>query len=303
MDCNEEDGFAVLLPLFDLGNHATDIRADWVPLAAGEERHGDPGDEQVANAKLTATKARVEWIASTDIHPEQHVLNNYGMKTNSELLLGYGFIIPESDELHNDYVHIRTRWETGDGEPVDEVVEHRRDTEDTRTPQTKKVTRKDYLVSLRPLDDPSSLVGRARNLLYVNGDGHRELPETMRSLFAHVETELVWEIMVSLIGVEEAEAEETKGAHRVADIQTIQGELQRLVHRLPAEKLERLRTGTTMALTGKLLLELSKVDAEEFDETPTNRNQELARTYREQQRKVLLEALKSMGHQVRQGGA
>ena len=31
------------------------------------------------------------------------------MKTNAELLLGYGFILPETDAFHNDYHHVKTK--------------------------------------------------------------------------------------------------------------------------------------------------------------------------------------------------
>ncbi|KAJ2969377.1 hypothetical protein NUW58_g10003 [Xylaria curta] len=34
----------------------------------------------------------------------QQIYNNYGMKTNAELLLGYGFVSPETEAFHNDYV-------------------------------------------------------------------------------------------------------------------------------------------------------------------------------------------------------
>jgi protein-histidine N-methyltransferase len=67
---------------------------------------------------------------------------NYGMKTNAELLLGYGFILPEIPDFHNDYVHIKTRA-SGDDDDLAST----------------------HLVSLRPISDPSSVVARARRLI------------------------------------------------------------------------------------------------------------------------------------------
>ncbi|KAK8040043.1 hypothetical protein PG993_008454 [Apiospora rasikravindrae] len=62
------------------------------------------------------------------------------MKTNAELLLGYGFILPEEEYLHNDYVHVRTKA-----------------TDDDDLAGT-------HLVSLRPMTDPTSVVGRSKRL-------------------------------------------------------------------------------------------------------------------------------------------
>lgn len=295
-DDESEDCFAALLPLVDLGNHAVDVVPRWVPVAGSAEGgSSDDGDAHAPDGR----RARMEWVASVDIPPGEQVFNNYGMKTNSELLLGYGFVIPETDTLHNDYVHIRTRWESETGETVEEVAVEESDTREGKQATKKKAKRKkDFLVSLRPMDDPSSVVGRARNTLYIGGDSDRELPGSMKETFAHVETELVWDILIAQIGVAAPGTDGREGGHAEVDTVALQDKLRQKIHKLPEEQLDVLRDGAVGALTDKLLQELHKVLAEELDGEPSNKNQRLAATYREQHRKVLLQALASLGADV-----
>ncbi|KAI1816439.1 SET domain-containing protein [Poronia punctata] len=119
LPCKPDD-FSILLPLYDVGNHSPLARTSWVT------------DDETRTCTL---KSGQSYAAG------QQVYNNYGMKTNAELLLGYGFVLPESDGLHNDYVHIRTR---ANPEAGDLATTH--------------------IVSLRPLAHPSSIVGRSRLL-------------------------------------------------------------------------------------------------------------------------------------------
>ncbi|KAG4221511.1 hypothetical protein PC116_g30013 [Phytophthora cactorum] len=116
----ELDDFSVLLPLYDIGNHSPLAKIAWT------------ADEQT---QICMLKSRQTYSAG------EQVFNNYGMKTNAELLLGYGFILPENDELHNDYVHIKTR---ADPEAGDLAASH--------------------VVSLRPMAHRSSFVGRSKLL-------------------------------------------------------------------------------------------------------------------------------------------
>jgi len=114
------DDFSILLPLFDIGNHSPLTQTTWVT------------DEESRTCTLRSCQS---------YSAGQQVYNNYGMKTNAELLLGYGFMFPESEELHNDYVHIKTKAnpEAGDLDAS-------------------------HIVSLRPFAHPSSVVGRSRLL-------------------------------------------------------------------------------------------------------------------------------------------
>ncbi|KAI1084304.1 SET domain-containing protein [Whalleya microplaca] len=119
LPCDMDD-FSVLLPLFDIGNHSQSAKAAWKT------------DEKTQVCKLRTRQA----------YPAGHqVFNNYGLKTNAEMLLGYGFILPEDTDFHNDYVHIRTR---ADPDAGDLAASH--------------------IVSLRPIAHPSSPVGRSRLL-------------------------------------------------------------------------------------------------------------------------------------------
>ncbi|KAI1654134.1 SET domain-containing protein [Daldinia decipiens] len=135
----ELDDFSVLLPLYDIGNHSPLAKISWTT------------DEQT---KMCMLKSRQTYSAG------EQVYNNYGMKTNAELLLGYGFILPENDDLHNDYVHIKTR---ADPEAGDLAASH--------------------VVSLRPMAHRSSFVGRSKLL---SADSLSCLP-----CFSHIQDTLV----------------------------------------------------------------------------------------------------------------
>ncbi|KAI3320554.1 SET domain-containing protein [Xylariaceae sp. AK1471] len=114
------DDFSILLPLFDIGNHSPLAKTTWVT---------DEGSRTCTLRSCQPYSAR------------QQVYNNYGMKTNAELLLGYGFILPECQDFHNDYVHIKTKAnpEAGDLDAS-------------------------HIVALWPFAHSSSVVGRSRLL-------------------------------------------------------------------------------------------------------------------------------------------
>jgi histone-lysine N-methyltransferase SETD3 len=99
------------------------------------------------------------------------------MKTNAELFLGYGFMLPEREDFHNDYVHIKTK-------PAD-------DDDFSST----------HIVSLRPISDPSSVVARSRRL---TSSDDIEVPTE----FTHIQDSLVlslYEAIVGSSGVEEVD--------------------------------------------------------------------------------------------------
>ncbi|KAJ4291215.1 hypothetical protein N0V88_006210 [Collariella sp. IMI 366227] len=118
------DDFSILQPLFDIANHSMTAMYSW---------------------DITTSPTACRLISRDTYAPGQQVFNNYGRnKTNSELLLAYGFILPESRDLHNDYVHVRKRQQ--------------------QPPQQNSDPEKplDFLISLRPLSVWSSLAGRCR---------------------------------------------------------------------------------------------------------------------------------------------
>lgn len=101
------DDFSILQPVYDIGNHSPTANYAW---------------------NLTSEPSACELICQDNYGPGEQVFNNYGNKTNSELLLGYGFIIDSSGQWkHNDYVHVRKRQqqaETHDhgAEPQDFLI-------------------------------------------------------------------------------------------------------------------------------------------------------------------------------------
>ncbi|KAK1776572.1 hypothetical protein QBC45DRAFT_214931 [Copromyces sp. CBS 386.78] len=102
------DDFSILQPLYDIGNHSMEAEYTW---------------------NLTAEPSACDLICRNNYGPGEQVFNNYGKKTNSELLLGYGFIIDSTGEgLHNDYIHVRKRQQQQDdtqakgGEPQDFLI-------------------------------------------------------------------------------------------------------------------------------------------------------------------------------------
>ena len=122
------DDFSILQPLLDIANHSPTARYTW---------------------STTTPPTACTFIADDFYPPGAQVYNNYGAKTNSELLLAYGFLLPPSDTFHNDYVHVRKR-------------NHPQSNTNSSGSLDDNDKPKDFLLSLRPLADSSSLVGRAR---------------------------------------------------------------------------------------------------------------------------------------------
>lgn len=135
------DDFSVLLPLFDIGNHDMTTKVSW---------------------HLDETRATCELKVGRAHDPGQQIFNNYSLKTNAELLLGYGFMIPATHDLHNDYTHVRKRASD------------------------------EYLISLRPLSDPSSLLVRSKQTLRL------EPSAKVLGAFQHVQPDMVWDIFCTL---------------------------------------------------------------------------------------------------------
>ncbi|KAI1343703.1 hypothetical protein F5Y15DRAFT_426299 [Xylariaceae sp. FL0016] len=161
------DDFSVLLPLFDIGNHSPLVETRWTT----EER------EQVC--KLHCGKA---YSAGEQIY------NNYGMKTNAELLLGYGFVFPENADFHNDYVHIKTK---ANPEAGDLAASH--------------------IVSLRSFAHPSSVIGRSRLL------GPDHLVDVLHC-FSHIQDSLIAALFESM-------AQEGNDGPDVSLVEIMQGKI------------------------------------------------------------------------------
>ncbi|OIW25582.1 SET domain-containing protein [Coniochaeta ligniaria NRRL 30616] len=234
----KDDDFSVLMPVMDIANHQLRAKVTWDTVSDPRACH---------------------FVSCDAYQPGRQIFNNYGMKTNSELLLGYGFIIPESEGLHNDYIHLRKRGPEG-AEGNDPGGE------------TKP---KDFLVSLRPMQDPSSVVGRSRQRLRTGGDFE------VTPVLSYIEDSLVWDLVVAQAGHDEQ----------------LREALESIV--------DKIRT----ALLAKLSFDYAKIlDPEVYEDgepalIPANQNQELAAAYRLQCKKILETGIKLLGGQLEgQGG-
>lgn len=261
------DDFSVLLPVFDIINHSMKAQVQWIV------------DHESNDAGL----CRFQTLDT--YKPGDQVFNSYGKKTNSELLLSYGFVLPETDDLHNDYVHVRKR--PGTQQPSGSGAGS------TETPQ-------DFLVSLRPMNDPSSYAGIARQTVAQDA-GFKIRPE-----FAHIEDSLVWDLCLLVVG-EDSKASfmaEVLGGEFPLTGQIAQEAecLKRILSASlsPSEKVVEIIEKVKQVLLSKLGMDYDRLMStspgasvdEEGNEVITEvvtqtSNQAIALLYREQSKKVL----------------
>ncbi|KAI9673193.1 MAG: hypothetical protein M1817_003056 [Caeruleum heppii] len=69
----KDDGFPVLFPLVDILNHNPGAQIHWI-----------------------GGKESMDLVLEDGVQPGEEVFNNYGPKSNEELLLGYGFCLPDN---------------------------------------------------------------------------------------------------------------------------------------------------------------------------------------------------------------
>ncbi|KAL1841157.1 hypothetical protein VTJ49DRAFT_7382 [Mycothermus thermophilus] len=286
------DDFSILQPLFDIANHSPTARHAWDIIAT-------------ANGREEACRL----ICHDPYHPSEQVFNNYGPdKTNSELLLAYGFILPETDALHNDYVHVRRRGPATDADG---------DGGDSTSGQQQP---KDFLISLRPITHPSSLAAHARLRLdaiasSLASSSALSSPLAMLPYFTHFEPALVDDLASTVALPEEQEVlRRWTSASKNADCADAIGlpqELAGMVDRVRGILAGKLRTDLlrlrSVRVDGDRDEGVERNNAEEggveHDEVvvlpaPGSRNQVLAAEYRRRCEKVLrcaLEALKGDG--------
>ncbi len=186
------DDFSILLPVLDLGNHDPRACVSW------ETKELPAGDN--------ASAAGVAFCTEQTVPVGAQVFNNYGPKTNSELLLAYGFVLPPTDGMHNDYIHLRK------SAAAQSLAEQR---QQMKAKQRGPI--QDFLMSLRPIDDDSSVVGRTRPSLHTTERSVMEIgfaaaenaaksgkdsPRFPRRgpEFAIVEDELLWDMTMAVAG-------------------------------------------------------------------------------------------------------
>ncbi|KAK0736040.1 hypothetical protein B0T21DRAFT_366177 [Apiosordaria backusii] len=221
------DDFSILQPLLDTANHDLTSKYQW-------------------NLETSGT---CQLICNNSYQPGQQVYNNYGLKSNSELLLGYGFILPATNNLHNDYVHVKSR----------------------RQPSTlQKNDTQDFLISLRPFSDPSSVTGRSR--VHSHQDARlNSLPGLSR-----IEPGLIRDLASAV-------------ATSPDELVLLQHWAQGTVEHIPSE-LGELLERVQQTLGAKVQFDYQRFQSTEI-ESADNENQELAVRYRNQYEAVLETAM------------
>ncbi|KAK5989271.1 Ribosomal lysine N-methyltransferase set10 [Cladobotryum mycophilum] len=249
------DDFSVLLPLFDIGNHdmTTEIRWDLSETPAGGH-----------TCDLRINKSH---------NPGDQIFNNYSMKTNAELLLGYGFMVPVTNDLHNDYTHVRKRSPNG----------------------TAAVPGDEYLISRRPINHPSSLLARSKQTLLVKP--MPPLPPVLGS-FQHVQHDMVWDIFCTLTNpdlrrhlIPVPDNSDPQAAERLRQEKFFSGQVD-------DECMQHLEQ-TVAIIQHKVLQELERLNETDVEVLGSDRellsqNQRLALEYRERCRQVLENTLTAM---------
>lgn len=283
------DDFQVLMPLLDVGNHQPSAKVEW-DVEVGREEAGE-------NAGLTSLRTL------DDYGPGAQVFNHYGEKTNAELLLGYGFLVEEREDLHNDYVHVRMKTNaSGSGDESGRAcgaggTAPGNDQNGIPGPSsgtdTEAQRAQEFFFSLRPFVDPSSAVGRKQSVL-PNLETSDILPS-----FRHVQDRMVWEL-VCLSTTDEAREKvlavssaDDAQARAKADEQRLRMVLTGQVPATFNPVLERV-----MALIqAKAAQELEKLEETHFEiegVEGVTRNQRLAYEYRTRCMKVLVNVLESI---------
>lgn len=280
------DDFSMLLPVYDIINHDIKANVQWT-----------------ADQQDDAPEA-CRFVTFDSYQAGEQVFNTYGKKTNSELFLSYGFMLPETKGFHNDYVHLRKK------ESTTATNEDMGTPDATGAPPSRKQAPKDFLVSLRPMNHPSSFVGQNRNLV-AKGASFDLRPE-----FSHVEDALVWDLCLSIVGGDDAKdafidkvlgtargAEPPAPGYQRAREQDALRKVLSSSAALPPE-VEAVVAHVKELLLAKLGMEYDKfceadpemgVDEEgnevEFEVEPQTKSQEIALQYRRQMKKVFENAI------------
>ncbi|KAM0335018.1 hypothetical protein ACHAQA_000052 [Verticillium albo-atrum] len=243
------DDFHILMPLFDVGNHSHTAGISW-DIAPG--------------TSTTVVKTLDAYGAG------EQVFNNYGSKTNAELMLAYGFLIPESPNLHNDYVHLQLRT-------ADQAASSLADSSKPRS----------FFFSLRAAADPSSLAAR-RQLTLPDMD-----PASVLSAFRHVQDALVWELFLLQTTPEQRDLIEISADAREPDQERLKAVL---TGKLP-EEFQPILEQTMAIIQAKAMQELEKLEQSDFEldeDMEATRNQRMVYQYRTQCRQVLINVLESV---------
>ncbi|KAK7429035.1 hypothetical protein QQZ08_004442 [Neonectria magnoliae] len=239
------DDFSVLLPLFDVGNHDMTEEVRWEL------------DEGRASCELKVARA---------YQPGEQIFNNYSLKTNAELLLGYGFMLPETEALHNDYVHVRKRQ------------------------AVPPAAMEEYYISLRSIRHPSSLLARSKQTVQLSESA------AVLGAFQHVQHDMVWDIFCTL-------APPTQHAQLIPVDDGLQGDAAEQARRdsffggKVADEGRVYLQQTAAIIQHKVMQELERLDETDVEVVgggDLTHNQQLALDYRARCRRVLENTLEAM---------
>eukprot|EP00933_Yihiella_yeosuensis_P022180 TRINITY_DN17466_c0_g1_i1.p1 TRINITY_DN17466_c0_g1~~TRINITY_DN17466_c0_g1_i1.p1 ORF type:complete len:455 (-),score=54.16 TRINITY_DN17466_c0_g1_i1:83-1447(-) len=100
----------VMLPLIDCFNHSSESPINVARFVAGVEC-GEEGSEMLEPDRSEAMQPDIvlSFMADVDLEPGEEVFNNYGTKSNLELLVDYGFAI-ETNPLNESielFLHLK----------------------------------------------------------------------------------------------------------------------------------------------------------------------------------------------------
>ncbi|CAK7221046.1 hypothetical protein SBRCBS47491_004393 [Sporothrix bragantina] len=308
------DDFSLLLPVLDIGNHDPRAVVEWQPIVDAS-RTALSSSAVLTSAPSTTTDHAIVFCAGTAHSSGQPVFNNYGSKTNSELLVGYGFVLAPTPDMHNDYVHLRKRGELGPS--ISEA--------DAAAGTSANAVHRDFLLSLRPMGEPSSFVGRARLAPAQRVDGMT--PSTKRTPgFALVDDGLLWDMLSMMLQpdsrdelqrlamckitekadylkssveqVQEAQAAVSASELRDTILDLVFGKLSG--EGIPA-LLRNISNQVRLTLLYKFDADLEKLQAKDaalVSFTPSSPHERLALQYRTQYAAVLSNAIDVLGNEV-----
>ncbi|KAL6831947.1 hypothetical protein V8C40DRAFT_161374 [Trichoderma camerunense] len=268
--------FSVLLPLFDIGNHDMTVHVRW-DLAAG--------DETGAGAGIRGSGAAVQLKVGREHKPGQQIFNNYSPKTNAELLLGYGFMLPVTDALHNDYIHVRKRTAPSPS---------------TAPTQPGSSSPEEYLISLRPISHPSSLLAASKQTLNVFPPP--PLPGLLGA-FKHVQHDMVWDIFLTLLqhsSIPLIKLIPLNSNTFPTEEEAVRQRQERFFSGHVNDECQDYLEQTVAIIQHKILQELERLNETDMevvgeDAELLSPNQRLALEYRERCRQVLENTLSTMG--------
>ncbi|CAK7214845.1 hypothetical protein SEUCBS140593_002328 [Sporothrix eucalyptigena] len=301
------DDFSLLLPVLDIGNHDPRAVIKWQPVV-GASRTSLEGSAVLTTAPADTTDQAIVFYTGTAYNKGQQVFNNYGSKSNSELLVGYGFVLAPTDDMHNDYVHLRKRGALGPS-IADEAAGS------GNTPPH------DFLLSLRPIGEPSSIVGRARLAPENRVD---KTPTSKRSPgFTIIDDGLLWDMLSLMLSPDARDEIQRYAVAQVKGQQSyLTAPMEEVQAAVPASELlstildlvfrthdsedtppllVQIGTQVRMNLLYKFdndLEILQAKDAELGDISPKSSQERVALQYREQYMGVLSNALDVLGSEV-----